>query len=85
MQKAVQQFLSPCGKAKIFVENEMPIGIFHDFLMEIKGLMVDRMVAAHQEQVAAAQANKVEDLPPHESELPSDCESKNCEPEVKEA
>ncbi len=70
MQKAVQCFESECKRAKIFVENEMPIGVFHDFLMAIKGLMVDRMVAAHQEQIAQAEAAK--SLPPHESELPAE-------------
>jgi hypothetical protein len=54
-QKTMQSFESVCGKAKIYVENDMPIGIFHDFLMMIKGLMVDRMVAAHNEQVKQAE------------------------------
>lgn len=54
MQKQVQQFTSECQRAKIFVENDMPIGVFHDFLMLIKGFMVDRMVAAHNEQVEMA-------------------------------
>ena len=57
MQKQVQQFTSACQKAKIYVENDMPIGVFHDFLMMIKGLMVDRMVAAHNEQIAHAKAS----------------------------
>lgn len=51
----MQAFESSCGKAKIFVEHDMPIGIFHDFLMEMKGLMVDRMVAAHKEQEKVAE------------------------------
>ena len=70
-QIPVQQFTSECGKARIFVENDMPIGVFHDFLMELKGAMVDRMVAAHKEQVtqANAAAKQLEELPPHESEL----------------
>lgn len=67
-QKAVQQFESSCGKAKIFVENEMPIGVFHDFLMEMKGLMVDRMVAAHKEQIEQAEAQKSQ----------TDCDSVTC-------
>ena len=57
MQKQVQQFTSECQKAKIFVENDMPIGVFHDFLMAIKGLMVDRMVAAHNQQIEHAKAS----------------------------
>ena len=54
--KPVQLFESTCGKARVFVENDMPIGVFHDFLMMLKGLMVDRMIAAHQEQVNQAAA-----------------------------
>jgi len=78
MQKPVTQFTSDCERAKIYVDNDMPIGVFHDFLMSIKGLMVDRMVAAHQEQTAQAEAAK--QMPPHESELPASegCESQGC-------
>lgn len=69
MQKQVTQFSSECGKAKIYVETDMAIGLFHDFLMAIKGAMVDRMVEAHKQQVA--QAQEMMQQPPHESELPS--------------
>lgn len=65
-QKAVTEFASECGKAKIYVENDLPIGVFHDFLMLIKGKMVDRMVAAHKEQEEQLKAQQ--ELPPHESE-----------------
>lgn len=61
-QKPVTQFTSPCSKARIYVENDMPIGVFHDFVMHIKGLMVDRMVAAHNEQVSQA-CEAMKDLP----------------------
>lgn len=83
MQKPVTQFSSGCDRAKIYVDNEMPIGVFHDFLMAIKGLMVDRMVAAHQEQTAHAEAAK--ELPPHESELPANegCNSQSCSDSAK--
>lgn len=76
--KSTHQFSSECGKARIFVENEMAIGAFHDFLMIVKGLMVDRMVKAHQDQQAEAEAAKNETLPQHESELPSSCEGGDC-------
>lgn len=65
-QKAVTEFSSECGKAKIYVENDLPIGVFHDFLMLIKGKMVDRMVAAHKEQEEQLKAQQ--ELPLHESE-----------------
>lgn len=58
LQKSMQSFQSDCGKAKVFVENDMPIGVFHDFLMELKGMMVDRMVLAHKEQQEINNAQK---------------------------
>ena len=61
MQKQLQQFTSKCEKARILVESDMPIGVFHDFLMEIKGLMVDRMIVAHKEQIEQAKAAMMED------------------------
>lgn len=60
-QKVMQSFESECGKAKIFVENDMPIGVFHDFLMLIKGLMIDRMVAAHKEQMEQAKKSMAQE------------------------
>lgn len=77
MQKAVTEFSSECGKAKIYVDNDLPIGVFHDFLMHIKGLMVDRMLEAHKEQTEQAKAAM--EAPIHESELPQQ-ESKTEEP-----
>lgn len=56
MQNLTQKFVSECGKAQVFVESDMAIGVFHDFLMALKGLMVDRMVKAHQEQVEQAKS-----------------------------
>lgn len=60
MQHPVQRFSSECGKAHLFVENSMPLGELHDFLMDIKGAMVERMVLAHKQQQVEADAAKVE-------------------------
>ena len=60
-QTATQQFESECGRAKIIVHNDMPIGVFHDFLLEIKGHMVDKMVAAQKEQKEVAEKQKEEE------------------------
>lgn len=68
MQEQVAKFKSDCGKAIIYVENTMPLGSFHDFLMLIKSLMVERMLNSHQEQ--AKQAKESMSDPTHESELP---------------
>ena len=48
--KMTQQFISDCDRAKIYVETDMPIGVFHDFLMQVKGAMVERMIQAHKDQ-----------------------------------
>lgn len=61
MQKTVTEFSSECGKAKIYVDNEMPIGVFHDFLMFMKGIMVDRMIAVHQEEMQEIERQKAVD------------------------
>ena len=79
MQTPVTQFQSSCGKIKVYVENDMPIGVFHDFLMQLKGMMVDRMVAAHKEQVEQAAAQMQQD--PDVS--PESCQGQECD--IKEA
>lgn len=58
LQKSMQCFESQCGKAKTFVENDMALGEFHDFLMFLKGSMVDKMVEAHKQEIAFADAQK---------------------------
>ncbi len=73
MQKPTQLFKSECGKAQILVENDMPIGLFHDFLMLIKGLMVERMVQAHKEQVEQQEAMKQQ-----EEQAAQPCEGQDC-------
>lgn len=73
-QQPTQQFVSECERAKIFVENEMPIGIFHDFLMELKGMMVDRMVAAHKEQQELADV--AQEKPSESSACEEQCSQK---------
>lgn len=69
IQKSIQSFESACGKAKIFVESDMPIGVFHDFLMAMKGAMVDRMVTAHKEEMDIIEAQKQQD-----------CSAQDCAP-----
>ena len=59
-------FPSKCGKIHLFVENETPVGDYHDFLMEKKGEAVEIMVRAHQQQIK--EAEEARSLPPHESE-----------------
>ena len=74
--KSMHRFTSECDKAHVYVESDMPIGVFHDFLMLIKGAMVDRMTKAHKEQLKEIEASKQN--PIHESELPNKSEEINC-------
>ena len=50
IQKPAQCFESDCKRAIIYVDNDMPIGVFHDFLMKMKGEMVERMMKIHKEE-----------------------------------
>jgi len=59
-QISVQKFSSECGKINVFVENETPLGEFHDYLMSLKGYAVEKMVAAHKEQKDLAESQKQE-------------------------
>lgn len=54
-QTATQCFESECGKAKLYVDNDLALGVFHDFLMNLKGWSVDRMVEAHKEDKKASE------------------------------
>lgn len=49
-QKAVQNFESECGRVKVFVDHEMPVGAFHDFLFELKGKMIQIMKDAQEKK-----------------------------------
>ena len=60
-QNSTQQFISPCGKANIYVDNDMPIGVFHDFLMHVKGIMVEKMIAVHKEELEISESMKKEE------------------------
>lgn len=66
--KPMQYFESECKRARVCVENDMPIGVFHDFLMQLKGEMVERMVKAHKEQKEQAEEafKKEEEKPSQE-------------------
>ena len=57
-QITTQKFESEDKKASIFVENDMPVGVFHDFLMSVKGHIVDIMVNAQKEEEAMANEQK---------------------------
>lgn len=54
-QTPSQRFESDCKKAVILVANDMPLGSFHDFLLNVKGHMVDKMVKVQKEEEAIAE------------------------------
>ena len=66
-QEPVQKVISECGKIEIMFSNETSLGVLHDFLLELKGNVVDRMNAAQREEVESREAFKLagskEDLP----------------------
>lgn len=49
---------SACDKAKLYIENDMAAGDLHDFLMEVKGHVVDIMVKAHKAEQDLSEAQK---------------------------
>ncbi len=65
IQIGTQLFPSPCGKIKLYIENDTALGVFHDFLMLVKGEMVDRMIRSQkqEEEIAAAQRAAQEEKP----------------------
>ncbi len=65
IQIGTQLFPSACGKIKLYIENDTALGVFHDFLMLVKGEMVDRMIRSQkqEEEIAAAQRAAQEEKP----------------------
>ena len=49
-------FRSECGKIVILIDQDTCLGQFHDFLLNVKGQMVDRMVKLQKQEEALAQA-----------------------------
>lgn len=49
-QISTQKFESEDKKAIIIVDNDMSIGKFHDFLMKVKGQMIDIMIKNQKEE-----------------------------------
>lgn len=70
-QQTSQRFVSECGKAQVLVDGDMPLGAFHDFLLELKGMMVDRMVQAQVAAQAEVAAQKASEEVPAEPNAPA--------------
>lgn len=66
-QKSTALFESECKKMKLICDADTPLGVLHDYLMAVKGEIVDRMQNAQKkEQEIAKQQMK-------ESEECNDC------------
>lgn len=53
-----QNFISDNGKIKVIIDNDEPVGSIHDFLMKVKGLVIEIMIKAHKEELAHAEEQK---------------------------
>ena len=53
-QNVVQKFESVCQKAALFIHNDMPLGSIHDFLAQMKSLVLQK-----KEELAQAEVNKL--------------------------
>lgn len=59
-QKSVHQFESDCKRAKVIVDSDMPAGAVHDFLMLIKGHVVDIMAKNQKSEEEKAKPKPTE-------------------------
>ena len=58
-QKSTALFESECKKMKLICDADTPLGVLHDYLMALKGEIVERMQTAQkQEQEIAKQVMK---------------------------
>lgn len=57
-QKTSQSFTSDDGKIQVICDGTTALGELHDFLLVLKGHIVDRMIKAQKEEEAMAEAHK---------------------------
>lgn len=50
-QLSCQLFESECKKIKVVIDNDTPLGFIHDFLMQLKGVILEKLNDAHNLQV----------------------------------
>ncbi len=60
-QKNTVTFASADKKQSYTCDNDTPLGNIHDFLMYLKGMIVEKMVEAQKQEQAAAEAMKQQD------------------------
>jgi hypothetical protein len=57
-QESLAAFRSENGKIELICDSKTALGDLHDFLLRVKGEIVERMIKAHKDEVAAAEAQK---------------------------
>ena len=69
-QSGTQKFASEDGKFTVVCDNSLSLGILHDYLLELKGTVVEMILAAQKqekeasEKVKEADAKKAEEATP---------------------
>ena len=61
-QLSSAKFISDCGKMQLICDSDTALGQLHDFLMKLKGEVVDRMIKAQKEDEAMAESQKQHEL-----------------------
>lgn len=72
-QEGYQKFANEDNTIEIFCHNSTPLGVIHDFFLEIKGHIVDRMVRAQKEETETSEKHKELDDAPKECDVPKEC------------
>lgn len=57
------KFESDCKKVMLMCDADTSLGAMHDFLMRLKGEIVDRMIKAQKDEEAMAEAQKEAEIP----------------------
>lgn len=60
-QIATQKFVSEDNKFMVLCENDLSLGKIHDYLLEIKGQIVEMISTAQKQEQAATDAVKAKD------------------------
>jgi len=60
-QIATQKFISEDNKFMVLCENDLSLGKIHDYLLEIKGQIVEMISAAQKQEQEATDAVRAKD------------------------
>lgn len=71
-QQSMQRFQSENGKIQLICQSDTALGDLHDFLMAIKGDIVERMVKAQKNEEEIAQKQKEQQDEPEADSCPTE-------------